>query len=200
MNSSDYEGEALRLTFPLQNGTYHIGHGGSSKAVNHHFGVLAQKYALDILKVNQWGIRAKGLLPTDLNAYEIFGDKVFAPCAGEVTSVEADLVDNTPPQMDSKNLLGNHVTLFCQGYSVLLAHLKKGSVRVRVGDEVAIGAYLADVGNTGNTSEPHLHIHAVKGNHTTKEEIAKTAEGVPLLFDGKFLIRNDRVTYLEERK
>lgn len=193
----NYEGKALNLKFPLRSGTYHIAHGGSSSAMNHHFDVKAQKYALDISKLNSWGLRAQGLVPVQQDAYEIFGDKLFAPCSGEVTSIESKLTDNTPPKMDSKNLLGNHVILFCEGHSILLAHLKKDSVIVKVGDKVEAGVQIGAVGNTGNTTEPHLHIHAVEGNYINTQEIAGTAEGVPMIFDDKFLIRNDQVTYLE---
>ena len=72
------------------------------------------------------------------------------------------LHDNIPFQMDSNNLIGNHVILYCKGYSILLAHLKKNSVSVSVGDHVEEGHFIGKVGNTGNTSEPHLHIHAVE--------------------------------------
>lgn len=192
--SRDYPEEALHLRFPLQNGTYHVGQGGSSLAMNHHFGIPAQKYALDIVKLNEWGVRAQGLLPKDLNSYEIFGDQLIAPCSGEVLSVQNELADQTPPQADPANLFGNHVILFCEGYSILLAHMKKGSVQAQVGEQVEAGSVLGEVGNTGNTSEPHLHIHAVKGRFSEKEEVAGTAEGVPILFDGRFLIRNDRLT------
>lgn len=185
----------IALLFPLQTGTYHIGHGGSNQAMNHHFTVPAQKYALDILKVNKLGIRANGLLPTDLTVYNIFGDQLVAPCTGKVTATENSLEDNTPPDRDPKNILGNNVIIFCNGHSILLAHLKKGSVTVKLGDSINQGDPIGQVGNTGNTTEPHLHLHAVKGNVTDKEGIVSTAIGVPMTFDSKFLIRNDRVSY-----
>jgi len=191
-----YSVEPVNLMFPLRNGTYHIVHGGSSASMNHHYQVKAQKFALDIVKVNSWGIRASGLMPVDLSSYEIFGDKVVAPCTGEVISVENNLTDNVPPNMDPDNFIGNNAILYCDGDSILLAHLKKDSLVVKVGDQVEKGACLGEVGNTGNTTEPHLHIHAVKGKFIKVIEIAITAEGVPILFDNKFLIRNDQVTYL----
>ena len=161
--------------------------------MNHHFVVPAQKYALDIVKVNKYGIRASGLLPADLSKYEIFGEQVYAPCSGQVISVENNLEDLIPPTMDPENLLGNHVIIFCEGHSVLLAHLKKGSVIVNLDDAVSQGDLLGEIGNSGNTSEPHLHIHAVVGRATALKDIAGEGQGVPMLFDNKFLIRNDRV-------
>ena len=206
-SSRNYEETPLNLMFPLMfplrlkgAGTYHIVHGGSSEFMNHHFKVKAQKYALDITKVNQWGIRADGLLPSRFNAYEIFGEKIYSPCSGRVLAVQNRLPDNVPPQMDPKNLLGNHVILSCNDHSVLLAHLKRGRTIVKKGENVQEGQLISEVGNSGNTSEPHLHIHAVKGSHSSKKEIAGTATGVPILFDQKYLIRNDRITYTDKNE
>lgn len=65
---------------------------------------------------------------------------------------------------------------------IYLAHMQKGSVKLTSGDRVEVGETIGKVGNSGNTTEPHLHIHA---------EI--DGEGVPILFDGKFLVRNSLV-------
>lgn len=184
--------KAVPLAFPFKDGTSYVIHGGSSEIVNHHFIIRAQRYALDIVKLNDLRIRAWGLLPGNLNAYAIFGSEVTAPCSGEVIGSEGSLEDLIPPNGDEENLLGNHVIIFCNGVSVLLAHLKKDTVRVRNGDRVEQGAVIAQIGNSGNTTEPHLHIHAVAGRHSDTNDIAFTAEGVPMLFDGQFLIRNDR--------
>jgi murein DD-endopeptidase MepM/ murein hydrolase activator NlpD len=83
--------------------------------------------------------------------------------------------------------------VYCEGISVLLAHLKPGSVRVSEGARVSVSDQLASAGNTGNTSEPHLHIHAVRGRETDFKHIASTGEPVPMTFDGRFLVRNSRV-------
>ncbi|NQZ00613.1 MAG: M23 family metallopeptidase [Bdellovibrionales bacterium] len=194
--AANYEGEAISLKFPLRQGTYHVGHGVGA-AMNYHFEVEAQKFALDIMKVNEYGTRASGLMPINLQAFEIFGDKLVAPCSGEVILSKDGLIDNAPLQMDPENLLGNSVVIFCSGHSVLLAHLKNGSVVVKTGESVEEGQVIGEVGNSGNTTEPHLHIHAVKGKKTSIEELAGSSTGVPMLFDGQFLIRNDRVTYVD---
>jgi hypothetical protein len=184
----------IHLLFPLRGGTFHIGHGGSNETMNQHFPVSAQRFALDIEKLNGFGIRAMGFVPEELSQYAIYGSDVLAPCSGEVLANEISLPDLTPPNGDQDNLLGNHVIIFCKNSSVLLAHLKPNSVQVKVGDVVHEGSVVGQVGNTGNTSEPHLHIHAVAGKYFSRRAIAGTAEGIPMLFDGKFLIRNDRVT------
>jgi murein DD-endopeptidase MepM/ murein hydrolase activator NlpD len=58
--------------------------------------------------------------------------------------------------------------------------MQQGSVAVAEGDVVREGQLLGTVGNSGNTSEPHLHIHA-----------EKDGEGVPIRFGGRFLVRNN---------
>lgn len=193
LTARDYEGEAFEMQFPLTEGTFFVGHGGGNQTVNHHFPVRAQKYALDIMALNSFGTRAAGLVPDSPESYQIFGNDIVAPCDGEVIATRTDLKDQNAMVFDPENLLGNHIILFCSGNSVLLAHLKHESVLVDVGDIVKAGQLIAQVGNTGNTSEPHLHIHVVKGRHIEKMEIALNQEPVPITFEGKFLIRNDKI-------
>jgi hypothetical protein len=104
--------------------------------------------------------------------------------------------DNIPPESDPKNLAGNHILIQCQGGDVLLAHLQRGSIIDRAGETVeteqAFSAKrnceaTAKVGNSGNTTEPHLHIHARKAD--TGKSILD-GEGMPILFFRSFLIRN----------
>ncbi|MEQ1878018.1 MAG: M23 family metallopeptidase [Bdellovibrionia bacterium] len=185
--------KAIALSFPLRGGTFHVGHGGSNETMNQHHRVPAQRHALDIVKVNSFGIRALGFLPEDLTKYAAFGAEVVAPCSGEILGSESELADQTPPQMDPKHLAGNHLIIYCKDSSILLAHLKFGTVSLKPGDKVEEGSIVGQVGNTGNTSEPHLHVHAVAGRHGLEREIAGSAEGIPILFDGKYLVRNDRV-------
>src|SRR5699024_9710483 len=102
--------------------------------------------------------------------------------------------------MDPDNLLGNYLLLYCddispayeEGITLLFAHLKKDSLNVQQGEQIKAGQELGRVGNTGNTSEPHLHLHAVEGKITDFEDIAYTGKGVPMTFNGKFFRRNDR--------
>jgi murein DD-endopeptidase MepM/ murein hydrolase activator NlpD len=84
-------------------------------------------------------------------------------------------------------MAGNHVLLDCGRPWVLLGHLKKRSVRVGAGDSVRIGQRLGAVGNTGNTGEPHLHIHAqLPGD----KEAPFSGDPLPMRLDGRYLHRN----------
>lgn len=102
-----------------------------------------------------------------------------------VTAVDG-LPDHDPPATDTVNLAGNHVVIECQSVAVALAHLQSGSVAVGAGDAVTTGQPVGLVGNSGNTSEPHLHIHAVRASSGSILE----GEGVPLLFEERFPVRN----------
>jgi murein DD-endopeptidase MepM/ murein hydrolase activator NlpD len=84
--------------------------------------------------------------------------------------------------------MGNYVVVRCQDVTVLLAHLMKGSVEVEPGREVKKGQPLGRVGNSGNTTEPHLHIHAAR---LGPRESILSGEGLPIRFEGRFLVRND---------
>lgn len=169
------------MKFPLKGGRFVIGQGGNNSLLNYHWSHRAQRHASDITAVNTTGFRATGLLPRDLSSYVIFGASVFSPCAGTVVQVVDGLPSLIPPERDRDNARGNHVALACGGVRVELAHLKKGSVTLQIGDRVTAGDRLGEVGNSGNTSEPHLHIHAVD---------PATGVGIPLVFDGVVPVRN----------
>jgi len=77
--------------------------------------------------------------------------------------------------------LGNHVVIQMEtGTYLLIAHLKHGSVLVKTGDTVEEGQTIGECGNSGNTSEPHIHIH-----HQRQDPAVfpiNFAEGLPLYF------------------
>jgi murein DD-endopeptidase MepM/ murein hydrolase activator NlpD len=111
---------------------------------------------------------------------------VLSPCAGTVTAAVDSVPAQDPPQRDAEHPAGNHVMLACQEVSVLLAHLQPDSVRVEAGRPVKAGEPLGRVGSSGNTTEPHLHIHAVAG----QPDGPLQGDGVPILLDGKLPARN----------
>lgn len=182
-----YSLEPVNLTFPLRDGSYYVGQGGNAISINAHNISQSQRYALDIVKLNVAGLRADGLYPRELERYEIYGEPIYSPCDGQALVVVDGFPDLLPPQSDPENPAGNHVMLACEdNANVILAHMQNGSVAVSEGEMVTTGQLLGLVGNSGNTSEPHLHIHAVKAGSTDIFE----GEALPMLFDGKFPVRN----------
>ena len=199
------EGRVVDLASPLGQGTYLIANGGSGPSINAHATVLDQSIArhrsywgqghgVDIIAIDRWGFRAAGLLPADPYQYVIFGRPVSAPCAGEVIAAVDGLPDMQVPRVDRDHLAGNHVILRCSGADILLGHFRRGTVIVRVGDKLSVGDAIAQVGNSGNTSEPHLHVHAQEPGTA---DAPFSGAPIPIRITGRYLVRNDRVVVPE---
>jgi murein DD-endopeptidase MepM/ murein hydrolase activator NlpD len=93
--------------------------------------------------------------------------------------------------MDSDHKLGNYVILECDDVQIVLAHLRKGTVQVAAGEPVAKGDKLGEVGNSGNSSEPHLHLHVQRPPAEGAAPIS--GEPVPFTIDGRYLVRNAKL-------
>lgn len=176
--------QGIELSFPLKNGTYYVAHGGSHTQLNYHNAYESQQFALDIVKLNKFGIRASGFYPKELDKYEIHGDILYSPCNGEVLEARSHLPDLTPPEMDAEHPEGNYLAISCDNKDavVYIAHMQQESVKVTEGNRVKELEPIGLVGNTGNSSEPHLHIHA-----------EKDGIGIPIQFNGEFFIRNSLI-------
>ncbi|MEZ0090150.1 M23 family metallopeptidase [Streptacidiphilus sp. EB129] len=144
------------IRFPLR-GNWYVGQGGG-RLLNHHFGVPEQRGALDIVRVGAAGSR-RGAVDR-LDSYLAYGAKVYAPCDGRVVSAVDGVEDQVPGVIRYGPLYGNHVFIDTGAETVKLAHLRPGTVAVTPGQSVRTGDLLGEVGNSGNTTEPHLHIHA----------------------------------------
>lgn len=191
--------DAIDLAMPLEQGTYLVTSGGRTQAVNAHLATLTgerfrpfrgQSYAVDLIGVDTLGFRANGIAPRDPKAYVIYGARILAPCRGVVLGAMDGLPDMPVPEMDREHLTGNHVLLGCGDHIVALAHMAPGSVAVSVGQTVDTGHLLGRVGNSGNTAEPHLHIHVQRG---MPEAMPIGGEPAWFTITGKFLLRNDAV-------
>ncbi len=197
-------GPAVDLAFPLRHGTYLVVNGGSVELINAHIMTLTkdrfqayrgQSYGVDLVRVSDRGVRARGLLPQDPAAYGIFGDTVVAPCPGAVVAAEDGHPDMPPPQADRAHMAGNHVILQCADMWIVLGHFQRGSVRVARGDVVGTGEAVGLVGNSGNTNEPHLHIHA---QWPGRGDTPLSGDPIPIRLDGRYVVRNDRITGREQ--
>lgn len=175
------------ITAPLQE-SFVVLSGGGSPFTNSHFRVRPQNFALDIVGVNAFGNRASLLGNSrDLGSYVIYGSQIVSPCNGRISAIVNDLPDHIPPDGDRINPAGNHVLIECGDFEVLLAHIQPNSITVTIGDIVSSGAPLGRVGNSGNTTEPHLHIHAERGG---EPGIILDGEAVAITIAGRYLVRN----------
>jgi hypothetical protein len=144
------------LLFPLE-GTWYVVQGGG-RLLNHHARVPEQRGAIDVVALGRYGTRSRP--GRELSAYAAYGRHVRSPCDGRVISAADTIQDQKPGEIRYQPPYGNHVFLDTGREVVKLAHLRPGSVTVKKGDAVRRGQSLGEVGNSGNTTEPHLHIHA----------------------------------------
>ena len=179
-------GEPIRLTPGDSNehcprwsfdGEWLVFWGGDTKELNQHHQVQNQRFAFDFLIADNAGKTHKGKGKKNED-YFAFAQTVLAPADGIVTDVITGVRDNTPGSMNPFSALGNTVVIEHHEHEVsVLAHFKQGSIRIKPGDKVKKGQILGLCGNSGNSSEPHLHFHL------QNTPIIQDGTGVKCLFD-----------------
>ncbi|HEX2698952.1 MAG TPA: M23 family metallopeptidase [Acidimicrobiales bacterium] len=132
---------------------------GRGSAGNHHAVASDQRYAFDFLIWRDGSThRGDGADNAD---YWAWAQPVLSPADGTVVSVHDGVADNRPgAQTNTTQPAGNHVVIdLGRGEYAALAHFRAGSIRVAEGERVSSGQVLGLVGNSGNSSEPHIHFH-----------------------------------------
>jgi hypothetical protein len=146
------------LSLPFKGG-WLVAWGGDTKELNIHHDTPNQKFAFDFIGVNQDGEMHTGEGKANED-YFSFGREVLAPADGTVTDVIEGVRDNVPGSMNPYSAVGNAVFIRHREHEIsVLAHLKLGSIKVNVGDKVTTGQVIGLCGNSGNSSQPHLHYH-----------------------------------------
>ena len=143
-----------------------------------HKRFLAEAFAYDFVQIgaNSKSFVREGKSNADYYAY---GKKVLAAKAGTVVETRNDIAENTPGETSNANTPGGNVVVIDHGNSQYgyYAHLKPFSIPVKRGAKVREGEVLGEVGNSGDSSEPHLHFHVMNGPDATQ------ADGIPVVFE-----------------
>ncbi|MGK0386431.1 MAG: hypothetical protein ACI849_001047 [Patiriisocius sp.] len=153
------------LELPFMEEWYVIAGGRTHLDGNHHFIThgTGQRYAYDIAKVVD-GSLYSGDGGTNEDTHT-FGARLNAPGNGKIIALENNIEDNSRPgivndDINTSNIAGNYIMIdHLNGEYSMMAHFKKGTIIVSVGDTVAKGQEVGKAGNSGNSTGPHVHYH-----------------------------------------
>ncbi|WP_232531870.1 M23 family metallopeptidase [Microbacterium halophytorum] len=185
----------------------------SNRVPSHGTARFASAQAVDFVPIDAAGRSARVTAATWFRTepperFVGFGRPILAPVAGTIVAVhdgEPDhdahrgfpsvgymLTQNRRASRGWPHLAGNHVMIETPDAVVALCHLQRGSIAAGVGTRVETGRQLALCGNSGNSTEPHLHLQAMSGPDPA------AAEAIPFTLNGRALPRNAQVVDTEE--
>jgi hypothetical protein len=172
-NKSDY-------IFPFS-GKWTVWNGGVEKRLSHSWGLVSQRYAYDFVVVGDEGEYFDGD-GNKVESYLCYGKDIVSPASGIVVKIsnkhnDSRVCGGNKVFCDAWDIRGNYIVIQHNDseYS-LTAHIKKDSFTVKVGDAVKQGEVVAKCGNSGNTSEPHIHFQLQNGKNFF------TSAGLPVAF------------------
>lgn len=165
-----------KLFFPFKD-EWFVAWGGRNINENQHTISKEQRFAYDLL------IRKNGKTFTGTGNsnqdYYCYNKAVISPGSGIIIEIVNSVDDNKPGQMSK--IHGNRVVIdHRNGEYSILAHFKKGSIVVKVQDSVVAGQLLGFTGNSGHSSEPHIHYHLQNSPDIDN------GEGLPIKFESYF--------------
>jgi hypothetical protein len=169
----DYQAKT-RFELPFK-GEWLVFWGGRTLGENYHAASRAQRFAHDLVMVRDG--RTHPDSSTVLSSYYCYGQPILAPAPGVVVLAVDSLPDQRIGSRDTMHPGGNDVVIDHGNREFsLLAHMQPHSLRVKVGQRVKRGQVIGLAGNSGNTSEPHLHVHLMNGPDMAN------ADGLPMPF------------------
>jgi hypothetical protein len=140
-----------------------------------------ERYAIDFEIIDDKGNLVEGEV-SDNTKWHGWGRPLYAVADGEVVTVVDDKPQQTPPifpkDTTADNAAGNHVVLkLAEGVYALYAHMQTHGIAVKVGAHLKKGDLVGHLGNSGNSTAPHLHFHLMDGPDPLR------SQGVPFVFD-----------------
>lgn len=182
--------DLLVIAPPLRGGPWLAANGPSAESGHRRAMIpiggsfyIAQRFAIDWVKLDASNKTYSGDSLKN-NSYYAYGSDALAVADGIVTEVKDSIPENVPGinsravPITLETVGGNHVIVdIGGGHFAFYAHLRPGSIRVRVGSRVRRGQILGLVGNSGNSTEPHLHFHVSDASSPLG------SEGLPYAFE-----------------
>ena len=132
---------------------------------------ISQRFAIDFVQARPIDGKLKFYSGDmhELNNWFAYGADVYSVADGVVVVKKDGIADNPPGEgivgeLNIDTLPGNNLVIAIgRGRYACYAHLVPGSARVQVGDFVRAGQVIGKLGNSGNSSGPHLHFHITNG-------------------------------------
>lgn len=163
-------------------GEWTVINGGCDKAFSHSWAIPTQRYAYDFVVMDDDG-KTHQNNGTELTSYGCYGKNVLAPADGVVVAIGNDCDDEIPfgdraIEIMAKDVRGNYILIeHAKKEYGFIGHLQPQSIAVEIGQKVYQGDVIARCGNSGNTSEPHIHFHLQDGMSFF------TSAGIPITFE-----------------
>lgn len=204
----------IDLAYPFA-GPWLVQNSPANRVPSHGTHLFATSYAIDFVPVTDAGrtapITIRSLVrPEPAERFPGFGRPILAPVAGIVlaahdnepdhpvyrglSSIRYALTQHRRAAAGWVALAGNHVLIESGGTIVALCHLRQGSVEIHAGQQVQIGDALARCGNSGNSTEPHVHVQAIDNRDIER------ANAVRVTFNGSLPANGEVVQAQEPRR
>ena len=165
---------------PPFSGSWTVFNGSPDPEYSHSWNIVRQRYAYDFVITDEDGRTHDG---TDVESFYCFDEPVRAPAAGTVVRTKDGHRDyHRTGRFDpfQYRLAGNYVLIkHTEDEYSFLAHLKNGSICVAEGEEVTQGQEIGRCGNSGNSTEPHIHFHV------QDHAVPYVGAGLPIQFVGR---------------
>ncbi len=193
---------------PLRGSRWRVGNGPGDYETSHQYVLtregatrIPQRYGMDFQIVDERNIILPIPLPTVLTneMFYSYGQELFAVVDGIVSGIKDDISENVPQAsgeiitnytMNAATVAGNYLSIKVgEDQYVHYAHLIPGSHRFKLGDEVRKGQVIGLLGNSGNSTGPHLHFNFTDGNSMNG------SRGLPYVFESFQTVSDEKVHY-----
>lgn len=189
----------LDLTYPF-NGRWLVQNSPANRVPSHGTSLFGSSFAIDFVPLGEGRSTAPFTFGSLLRSeppgvFPGFGRRVLSPAVGTVVAVHDSAADHRAHRglpsvgyaLSQRRRVsgrwqvaaGNHVMIESHGVIIAICHLQHESVEVEIGQHLEIGAVLARCGNSGNSTEPHVHVQAFD------RQDVESAKAVPLVFSGQ---------------
>src|SRR5699024_9369718 len=175
-------------TIPLQE-DWLVYSGGDNELLNYHYGYKNQRNGFDFVKIKE-GFTYMGDA-SRCEDYFGYGEPILAPANGVVEKIVDNIPDCIPGEYNTKYPKGNYIIIkHARNEYSMIAHIKPNSFKIEEGDTLMRGQHIANVGNSGNSSEPHVHFQVMN-----KKDMKVTQTLKVKFLNNASPVKGDIVTY-----